>query len=223
MLRVKRNLGAETQDPIDCRLGIESQDVFKTDPLWKPYFHETGIYWTCRDVFADSVIANYEKLGRKADLKALPVSEARKLYGGLFEDADYDGVKEVLVNKTSGWGAAGDCLLAVTREAVKLGVKYVTAEVTGLQIDDRGRCTGVKTTKGQQLTAEHVILCTGAYTAKLLELSAKSSGRNDLSADGRIVAGGITTGMVKLDDDKLYEKFASMPVGVQGYTAELGQ
>ena len=46
----------------------------------------------------------------EADLRAVGVEEARGLYGGLFEDADYEGVKEVLVNRTSGWAAAGDCL-----------------------------------------------------------------------------------------------------------------
>jgi len=44
---------------------------------------------------------------------------------------------------------------------------------------------------------------------------------NDLRAGSRIVAGGITTGMTKLDD-KSYERFAAMPVGVQGYTAKQG-
>ena len=212
---------ADYDDLVYCRMGVEAQDVFKSDPLWKPYFHETGIYWTCRSEYAQEVIDNYKKLGRKADLKAVSVEDARKMYGGIFEDADYSGVKEVLVNKTSGWGAAGDCLRAVTAECLRLGVTYVTSEVAALQFDNSGRCVGVKTANGKVLIASHIILSTGAFTSKLLELSADRSGRTDLRAGDRIVAGGITTGMVKLDD-KSYKKFASMPVGVQGYTAETG-
>lgn len=212
---------ADYDDLVYCKLGIEAQDVFKSDPLWKPYFHETGIFWMCRTDYAQDVIDNYKKLGRKADLAAVPINEARKLYGGLFEDADYTDVKEVLVNKTSGWAAAGDCLVAITREAIRLGVKYVTAEVSTLDFDGSGRCQGVKTKDGRSLTASHVVLCTGAYTPKLLELSAQSSGLDDLRAGPRIVAGGITTGMTKLDDES-YGRFASMPVGVQGYTAKQG-
>ncbi|KAI1630449.1 FAD dependent oxidoreductase [Exophiala viscosa] len=212
---------ADYDDIVYCRMGLESQDIFKSDPLWKPYFHETGIYWMCRSDYAQEVIDNYKKLGRKADLAAVPIDEARKLYGGLFEDADYTGVKEVLINKTSGWAAAGDCLVAVTAECLKLGVKYVTAEVASLQIDKSGRCQGVKTKSGKTLTASHVILSTGAYTPKLLELSAADTGLTSLRAEHRILAGGITTGMTKLDD-KSYPRFASMPVGVQGYTAEQG-
>ncbi|RMD41944.1 hypothetical protein DV735_g3173, partial [Chaetothyriales sp. CBS 134920] len=207
---------ADYDDIVYCQLALEAQDVFKSDDLWKPYFHETGIYWICRTDYAQEVVNNYKALGRKADLAAVPVDQARKLYDGLFEGADYDGVTEVLVNKTSGWVAAGDVLRAVTKESLRLGVKYVVAEVSALQVDHNGRCTGIKTVAGETLTATHVILSTGAYTPKLLELSAAASGVKDLVAGDRIVAGGITTGMTKLDDTS-YERFARMPVGVQGY------
>lgn len=213
---------ADYDDLVYCRMGIEAQDVFNSDPLWKPYFHQTGIYWTCRSDYAQEVIDNYAKLGRKADLAAVPVEEAKKMFGGLFDDADYSGVKEVLVNKTSGWAAAGDCLIAITHEAVRLGVKFVKAEVDTLQLDESGRCRGLRTSTGELLTASHTILCTGAYTAKLLELSAQAMGKEDLRADGRIVAGGITTGMTTLDEPT-YQTFAAMPVGVQGYDAQQGK
>ena len=212
---------ADYDDIVYCQLGLEAQDIFISDPLWKPYFHETGIYWLCRSEYAQDVIDNYKKLGRKADLQAVPIEEARKLYGGLFEDADYSDVKEVLVNKTSGWAAAGDCLRAVTKRTMELGVKYVTAEVATLLLDKSGRCRGIKTAAGENLTASHVVLSTGAYTSKLLEMSARASGLANLRAGERIVAGGITTGMTTLDDES-YGRFASMPVGVQGYTAKTG-
>jgi len=213
---------ADYDDIVYCQMALEAQDIFESDPLWQPYFHKTGIFWMCRSAYAQEVIDNYKKLGRKADLAAVPVAEARKLHDGLFEDADYTDVTEVLVNKTSGWAAAGDCLRAVTKRCLELGVKYVTAEVTALQFDRANRCTGLKTSSKNVLKASHIILSTGAYTPKLLELAAASSARADLSAGDRIVAGGITTGMTKLTDES-YGRFANMPVGVQGYTAKQGE
>ncbi|KAG8532531.1 uncharacterized protein KY384_002408 [Bacidia gigantensis] len=213
---------ADYDDEVYCQLGLEAQDIFTSDPLWMPYFHKTGIYWMCRSgEYAQDVIQNYKKFGRDNDLAAVPVNEARGMYGGLFEDADYTDVKDVLVNRNSGWAAAGDCLRAVTDKTLELGVKYVTAEIASLHFDDTGRCCGIKTATGDLLKATHVILCTGAFTPKLLELSAQSSGLSDLRAGSRIVAGGITTGMTQLDDES-YERFAAMPVGVQGYTAKQG-
>ncbi|KAK2754390.1 hypothetical protein FQN54_007034 [Arachnomyces sp. PD_36] len=213
---------ADYDDIAYCQLALEAQDIFRTDPLWKPYFHETGIYWICRSDYAQDVIENYRKLGRQAELSAVPIEEAKKLYKGLFDDADYSGVKEVLVNKSSGWGAAGDCLLAITRKCIELGVKYVTADVVSLKLQRDGRCEGIITAAGETLTASHVILCTGAFTPKLLEWSAQRTGVDNLRAGDRIVAGGITTGMAQLDD-KSYETFGTMPVGIQGYTPATGK
>ncbi|KYK57396.1 hypothetical protein DCS_04405 [Drechmeria coniospora] len=212
---------ADYEDFVYCQLALEAQDVFRTDPLWMPHFHETGVYWICRNDFAKDVVENYKTLGRKADITVVPVHVARKMYDGLFDEADYTGVKEVLVNKTSGWAAAGDCLRAVTRKAMELGVRYEMAEVATVLLDDSGSCRGVQTTTGGTLTASHVILCAGAFTPKLLELSAARSGVRDLRAGPRIVAGGITTGIAQLDGESL-ERFASMPVGFQGYTADTG-
>lgn len=212
---------ADYDDLVYCRLALEAQDIFESDPLWKPYFHMSGMYWICRSDYASAVIENYKTLGRgQGMLAAVPAAEARKMHGGVFGDADYDGVKDVLVNKTSGWGAAGDCLRAVTKRAVELGVKYVTAEASSVLLE-RGRCVGVKTSTGQVLKADTVVLATGAYTPKLLELSAATTGLDGLSAGGRIVAGGITTGLTQLDKEE-HKKYAAMPVGVQGYTAATG-
>ncbi|CAI6341995.1 unnamed protein product [Periconia digitata] len=214
---------ADYSDIVYCKLALEAQDVFRSDPLYKPYFHESGIFWVCRDDYAKEVLENYKKLGRKADLKAVSVEEAKKLYGGLFEDADYSGgVQNVLINLTSGWANAGDALIAVTKKCVELGVEYIVGDVETLTFDSSGAvCTGVKTAKGDVYIADKIILSTGAYTARLLEQSARSSGKKDISAGGRIVAGGITTGMATLDEES-HKRFKDMPVGVQGYTASTG-
>lgn len=213
---------ADYDDFMYCQLALEAQAVFKTDPLWKPYFHQTGIYWICRGGYARDVIDNHAKLGRKDDIEVLSVSEARKLYDGLFEDADYTGAEAVIVNKAGGWGAAGDCLRAVTAEAVDLGVKYVTAEVDSLRFDAHGSCTGLNTVSGRTLTASKVILCTGAYTTKLLELSAAKTGNPALRSGDRILAAGITAGLATLDDTAA-KRYTDMPVGFQGYTVAHGE
>lgn len=213
---------ADYDDKVYCKLALEAQDIFKSDPLWQPYFHQTGVYWTCRSDYAENVITNHRELGRHDDIIALPVAEARKLYGGVFDHADYTGVKEVLVNRASGWAAAGDSLRAVTKRCLDLGVKYITASVTNLEFNRHGDCTGVTTQSGETLSAAHVILAAGAFTPTLLEWSAAYSGNARLRAGERILAAGITTGMAQLNDQQ-YQKFKDMPVGFQGYTPAEGK
>lgn len=212
---------ADYDDIVYCRLALEAQDIFRTEDLWKPYYHETGIWWACRSDYAQLVLDNYKKLGRQADLKAVSIAEAKTLFGGLFNEADYEGVKEVLLNKTSGWAAAGDCLRAVTKKAIELGVKYVVSEVSTLQFNDQEDCIGVQLANGTSLTATHTILCTGAFTSKLLEISAQANANPSLRSGDRILAAGITTGMTTLSDSD-YAQFQNMPVAVQGYTASTG-
>lgn len=212
---------ADYDDPVYCELALEAQDVFTSDPLWRPFFHQTGLYWMCGRDYARDCIRNFERLGRHHDISVWPVDEARTMFGGLFSESDYTNVEQVLVNRASGWVAAGDCLQAVTRRVLELGVAYVADEVAALQVDRAGRCTGVRTAGGRSLEAAHVVLCTGAFTPKLLEVSAAASGLDALQAGSRILAGGITTGMTRLDDDA-YAKFADMPVGIQGYTTLKG-
>ncbi|ETS78900.1 hypothetical protein PFICI_08753 [Pestalotiopsis fici W106-1] len=204
-----------------CKLALEAQDVWRADPLWKPFYHESGIYWISRTGFSQKVLDNYAKLGRQADLYSLPVEEARKLHGGIFGDADYTGVKEVLINNTSGWADARDALRKVIETSVEMGVKYVVAEVTCLEIDDVGVCRGVRTAGGVVLTATHTILCSGSFTPKLLEMSAEISGIEKLRADERIISAGVTTGLTHLNDGDM-DSYSAMPVCIQENPPERG-
>ncbi|KAI1140900.1 FAD dependent oxidoreductase [Hypoxylon sp. FL0543] len=213
---------ADYRDVLYCRLALEAQDVWRADPLWSRFYHETGIYWISRTQFAQEVVDNYAKLGRStAELYSLPVEEARRLYGGIFDEADYTGVANVLVNKTSGWADAKGALRAATEKAVELGVKFVTAEIAALEFADDGACVGVRGADGEKYFAAHTILSTGAFTPKFLDGVAESTGRHDFLAGERITAVGVTTGLAQLDDEtaKVFER---MPVGIQENPPERG-
>ncbi|KAI0547512.1 sarcosine oxidase [Xylaria curta] len=208
---------ADYRDITYCRtllVALEAQDRWRTSPLWSPYYHETGIYWISRTGFAQQVVDNFKALSRDAELYALPVEEARKLYGGIFDNADYEGVDKVLINKTSGWAAAKDALQAGIKRAISLGVKFVTAEVEQLEFDYEHCCVGVRIDESRTITADRTILCTGAFTPVLLERSADKISRDALRPKGRMIAAGVTTGLVTLDE-KTVKTFEDMPVCIQ--------
>ncbi|KAI1348856.1 sarcosine oxidase [Xylaria sp. FL0043] len=204
-----------------CRIALEAQDEWRANPLWSQFYHETGIYWISPTGFAQNVIDNFKELGRDAELYAVPVPEARKLYGGIFDNADYEGVGKVLVNKTSGWAAAKDALQAGIERAISIGVTYITAEIDLLEFDDKGHCVGVRAADGRTITANRTILCTGAFTPVLLENTAKSVSRDALKAEGRMIAAGVTTGLVTLDEETA-GIFKEMPVCIQCNPAQRG-
>jgi sarcosine oxidase/L-pipecolate oxidase len=107
--------------------------------------------------------------------------EVKKLYGAMFEGADYRGVTEILINRTSGWAEASKALKNVIEAAIAAGVKYIEADISSLEFDDQGSCIGVRSASGNTLSATHIILATGAGTAKLIAKSApdREDGRSD--------------------------------------------
>ncbi|TDZ29850.1 L-pipecolate oxidase [Colletotrichum spinosum] len=192
------------------RLALEAKQSWASDPLWKAYYHESGVYWVSTTDFSRTVQDNYRRLGVDSGLYGLSVEEARREYGGIFEHGDYTGVREVFINKNSGWAEAKEALRATIEEAVRLGVEYVQAEVERLEFDAGGATTGVVTREGEVLKADKVVLSTGAYTATLLADSAPE--RTELHAGERFVAAAVTEGFAPVADERLYVG----PVGISG-------
>ncbi|KAI1181646.1 sarcosine oxidase [Nemania serpens] len=215
---------ADYRDITYCRIAavaLEAQDEWRNNPLWTPFYHETGIYWISRTGFAQKVVDNFKSLGRDAELHALPVQEARKLYGGIFDSADYEGVEKVLINKSSGWAAAKDALRAGIDRAIEIGVTYISAEVDLLELDRDARCIGVRFDDGSTITAERTVLCTGAFTPTLLERTASHTSRDAFRPQKRMVAAGVTTGLVTLDEETA-QTFREMPVCIQENPTQRG-
>jgi len=204
---------ADYRDIAYARLALEARDLWRDDPLYRPFYHESGVFWISAAGFADQVVANFARLGFDGGLRGHAVGEAAGLYCGIFGGADYDGAESVLVNPTAGWADAKDALRRVIEEAVALGVEYVQAEVAALALEEAGdaACRGVVTAAGETLTADRVLLCTGAYTAKLLMDSAP--GRTSLHAGGRFVAAAASQAVAPLDEEQL-RLFRRMPVAI---------
>lgn len=201
------------------RLALEAKEHWANDALWKPFYHESGAYWVSTTDFSQRVQENFRKLGVDSGLLGLPVDEARKAYGGIFEDGDYTGVKEVFINKFSGWAEAKEALRSTIEEAVRLGVEYIEADVSKLEFDEGGATTGVITSTGKVLRADCIILSTGAYTAKLLADSAPS--RPELHAGDRFVAVGVTEGFTSVSGENAAQLYDG-PVGIAVLPVERG-
>jgi glycine/D-amino acid oxidase-like deaminating enzyme len=212
---------ADYNDIVYAKLAAEAQDLWRTDPIWKPFYHESGVLWISPTSFAQNVLRNNEALGVKADVRTYSVEEARTLCDGLFKNADYTGVSEVLVNRSSGWAEAKEALQSTIEASIALGVKYVTAEVAALIIGAGAsrRCCGVVTGEGTRMHADKIILCTGAFTPRLLLDSAPGS--PDLHAGKRILAAGVTEATATLTAEEL-PILDHMPVAINDNPVERG-
>jgi sarcosine oxidase/L-pipecolate oxidase len=201
---------ADYEDPFYMKLGLEALDHWIHDPLYSQFFHPNGAAWLMPDPkYPERVANNYRQLGRELDFEIIPAEEMRKRYDGLFMGTDMSGVGNIFLNRQSGWADAKDALAALINEAVKAGVKNVALDVQRLIIDKDGAVEGVEDVNGKQLKADRVILCTGAYTAKLLADTAPD--KKDWHVGNRLVAAAVVEGTLQLDPQRL-EKFIKGPV-----------
>lgn len=197
-----------------CKLALEARNSWVTDNIFKDYFHQTGMI-VVGDVSpgtGQKIIDNYQNLKVHSEAAIVDVDEMKRRYDGLFEDADYDTVKEIFVNPLSGWAEATNAVKNVMDIAIGNGVKYIRCNVDKLLFDNSGACTGVQSQDGKQVLAEKVILSTGAGTAKLLANSAPD--KPSIQAEDRIIASAVVTGVVQLKEKDQVAEYSKAPVFV---------
>lgn len=210
---------ADYGNPFYCELALKAREAWKSDPLYQPFYHQSGMVNIDDTGLGRRILKNYARLGVDPGASILTPEEMKGRYDGLFADADYEGVEEIYVNPSSGWAEATLALGAVIEASIANGVDYRQGDVKSLSFGESGGCNGVILQDGSFLQAEKVILCTGAGTAKLLAKSAPN--RKDLQAGNRITAAAVVTGIVKLNSEQR-KIFSECPVFVHAIDGVLG-
>jgi sarcosine oxidase/L-pipecolate oxidase len=200
---------AEYEDPLYVKLALEALKIWNCDPIFKPFFHRTGLVFASDAARGNAVIANYKSLIGHSPTVMLDPEEIKSRFCGIFRDADWKGVSKCTWSPQAGWADAEHALQSVIQAAVDLGVKYVTATISTVSFDKHGDCLGVQANTGERFVADHTLLCTGAYTAQLLADSAPQ--RKEIQVDGRMVAAAACMGIFKVPKDQML-KFDDAPV-----------
>ncbi|KAB8275545.1 FAD dependent oxidoreductase [Aspergillus minisclerotigenes] len=153
---------------------ILAEEAFKgwtTDPLFKPYYHDTGV------VMSACSSAGLDRLGIRVRPEEEPdVSEVtkpehfRQLAPAVLK-GNFPGWRGYHIRSNAGWAHARNALVAAIREAEKLGVKFVTGtqgRVITL-IFENNDVKGAVTADGKIWRAEQTVLCAGANAAQFLD------------------------------------------------------
>jgi sarcosine oxidase/L-pipecolate oxidase len=210
---------ADYGNPFYCQLAVEAREAWKSDPLYKQFYYESGMVVLEDNGLGRRIIKNYEDLKVSSNISMIQSDELKTLYSGLFEDTDYRGVGDVFINHNSGWAEATPAVHATIGASVTNGVEYVQGDIESLAFNEKGDCTGARTQDGRILLADKVILSTGAGTAKLLAKSAPQ--RQDLQSGDRITAAAVVTAIIKLTEEQM-KIFAQCPVFVHDIAGVLG-
>lgn len=202
---------ADYTQPVYMELALEALEIWRTDPLYTTYYHQSGLVWADPTDRPKTIRENYERLNATEKTRMSNPDEIKQLWGGVYSDTNYTNVADILVNESSAWVEATNALRQVTQAAEDAGVKYVASDVRKVVFNDDGAATGVQISDGTVLSARHVLLAAGAYTPKLLLDSAPE--RKEIHADHRMIAAAICEGSVALNDEDA-EYFRQGPVYV---------
>ena len=200
---------ADYGDVFYMKLALEAQKLWRNDPIYQPYYHESGMLYAVNRGMVQGFLENYKKINEDHISELLTPEEAKSRFDGVFRDANWEGVTENYWNPRSGWAEGEGALRSLIQAAIDHGATYKTASVSRLSFDMDGECLGVSLENGDELQADHVIVSTGAWTSILLANSAPKD--KTLQAGKRMVAAGAIQCRATFPPDQA-EKLSSVPV-----------
>jgi sarcosine oxidase/L-pipecolate oxidase len=123
---------ADYDDIFYMKLALEAQRLWRSDPIYKPYYRESGMLFAEDMGMCRKCVENYKALGEESVAEMITPEEARARFSE-FKDAEWTDVKEL--QPTEWVGEAEPALRSVIQAAVDHGVIYIAATVLTLSIN----------------------------------------------------------------------------------------
>lgn len=152
-------------------LAYEAMHAWSTLPELKPYYHRTG--WVMLDEngsdLAERIRRSFrDRNGQAGDpARDISLEMVRERWGGVLKEVDVDGFATAYWNPGAGWCDAGAAVAEMMKTAIAGGVNYVVGDVGEVVLGREG-LDGVRTSEGKTFCADKILLCTGAWTSKVL-------------------------------------------------------
>ncbi|CZR61022.1 related to fructosyl amino acid oxidase [Phialocephala subalpina] len=186
-----RIIRSDYSDPAYAKMGAEAMEIWRSSsssshPLAglgeEGRYTESGLALTCNkgeqgEEYVKGSFENMIQMGdskqRVEELKDKKAIEQRMKTGGRSGDWGY-------INNSSGWADAEAGMRFLRRVVEGTGrVGFLQGEATSLLYgptsSDKKRVSGVKLADGKTLNADLVILATGAWTGKLVDLRGRAT------------------------------------------------
>ena len=202
-------------------LAFEAMDTWYDQGFLRPFYHQTG--WIMMDEkgndLATRIRSNFRECGRPDTSKDISLDEAKRSWGGVLSEVDTTNYDSSYTNSSAGWADASLAVAAMMEEAIRLGVRYETGEVTELVSDQNG-LQGVKTTDGRLHTGKNILLATGAWTPWLMAGLENELGIGEPdSVQKQIQTAGVCTAAFNLSEEEA-RYYGQMPVFIYGEQGE---
>ncbi|KAF2110902.1 fructosyl amino acid oxidase [Lophiotrema nucula] len=173
-------MGIRLRNEVDLQLSLEARDGWRTDELFKPYFHNTGrLDCAHTEAGIKGLKSAYQALldageGLEETNIWLDGEEDILMRMPLLDQSQIRGWKAVF-SEDGGWLAAAKAINAIGDHLRERGVNFGfggagTFAQTIFNGEGKGKCMGVETVDGTRYLADKVVLAAGAWTPSLVDL-----------------------------------------------------
>ncbi|RAO64978.1 uncharacterized protein BHQ10_000990 [Talaromyces amestolkiae] len=189
---ISRIIRFDYADPLYARMAKEAYQGWQKE--YSDFFYQSGFVMLAKDasnVYVNKSMENVRSQGGQVDVFH-NANDVKKLYAGI--TSDFSGLYATH-NASGGWADAEKSIQRLASECSLAGVSFITGpQGTVHSLRQEGsRIVGVNTVNGGTILASQVILCTGAWSNRLLNLTHTAS------------ASGQPVGFIKLTPDEARE------------------
>lgn len=177
---ISRVIRVDYADPLYASMAREALEGWRGE--YQAHYHGSGLVMLASREGGHSYLDNVRKVSRDLGVALGDFDDAGRVRGlyPAFQSRT-DGM-QALVNGAGGWADAEGAIRQLAASCSHAGVGFVTGRpgtVTSLRRGGGGRVTGVNVLTGGSISADHVILATGAWTNRLIgiEHTASASGQ----------------------------------------------
>lgn len=167
--------GGEEDDrvPVETHIAARTSEGWLHDPVFKPYYHDTGFIAAACTPDAYEFIKEHEVSDDPSVYTPLAGTEFRQTMPEGVLTGEFPSWKGFWKKHGAGWVHARDAYVSAAAEAKKLGVRFFTGtpegKVNGLLYGDNGDVVGVTTADGKEHRATRTIMTAGPYADKVLD------------------------------------------------------
>jgi sarcosine oxidase/L-pipecolate oxidase len=196
---ISRIVRPDYADEFYARMGMEALEGWQRD--FSPFFYRSGLLCSQAGTefgnkYLKEAKSNLEKIGAKVDLWPYTGREVNERYPGIRGDLSQTSG---YCNLDAGWVDAAKSIEHLASLCKKAGVIFLSGEkgtVTELNTTEAGGLKTIKalrTTDGEVLTADTIIMATGAWTSHLI------------GAGNRFISTAQPVGYIQLTPEEAYE------------------
>lgn len=218
---INKIIRADYSSRFYCDLAYDAINAWQTWDMLRPYYHRSG--WIALDKEGSDLAEQIRKTLRERGhdpTEDVPLAEVEQRWKGALKGTDLEGFRDAYWNPEAGWCDASAATHSLMQKTLRYGVKYETGDIEEI-VFEGGSVKGVRTRDGRVLTADQIVLATGAWTSSLLspiedQLHIAEADRVEKQAQ----AAGVCVSHYKMSDGEMAQ-LSDMPVVVYGENGEV--